>query len=688
MKQKLFSFDKGIILFLLISISQVKAQWVTNGPFGGPINVVKTVGSTMYAGTGNGVFRSADNGQTWSAANSGMARKGTHALAVAGNTIYAGTDYDGVYYSTNDGANWSAKNTGLNNLNIISLFSSTAGMFVSNSNGIYFSSGGAWTSANNGIPSNYPIYTFAQMGDTVFGGTYGLGLYFTTNNGGSWVQAGGGFPANTFVYALITDGNNIYAGTSAGVYKSGNRGVSWSQSNNGFPPSMWAKSFTVKPGYILAGTYSEGVFVSTNNGNSWTAMNNGIPNLPFPTGLPHNYPSVEALDWSGANIVAATANGMYLTSTNGSQWSESNQGILGTDITATATKGSMLFVGAARVGVYASPDNGATWQRTNNGLTSYDVIAITANTTAIMVSVSIQKAFRSVDNGATWYQASNGLPTPPAILKSDNNRFLTITQGAQYTAPGLFETTNSGANWTQLSTNGISGMTALGMQGSLIYIGTFNGKIYKTNNNGANWQDMSMNLPVIKINTILQVDTFLFAGTDGQNIYKTSINGTSWSTVGTGVNNNTITDIQMQNSALYASTWGGGVFTSNLQGSSWGAINTGLSNLFVRNLASSPSGVFAGTDAGAYSYSLSVSGIKKEEIKSELVLYPNPTTGRIYITGVKEKMDVTLYNSFGSLIYAGMLSNNEIDFSDFPKGIYMLNLNSEGMKITRNIVVQ
>lgn len=70
-------------------------------------------GTSPFAGvSGAGVFRSTDNGSSWTAVNSGMPSGEVGALAVSGTSLFAGTVW-GVFRSTDDGASWTAVNTGL-----------------------------------------------------------------------------------------------------------------------------------------------------------------------------------------------------------------------------------------------------------------------------------------------------------------------------------------------------------------------------------------------------------------------------------------------------------------------------------------------------------------------------------------------------------------------------------------------
>jgi photosystem II stability/assembly factor-like uncharacterized protein len=63
-------------------------------------------GTTAYAATSGGVYRSTDSGQTWSEAHEGIATRYVAGVAVAGNAVYAATGGAGLYVSTDQAATW------------------------------------------------------------------------------------------------------------------------------------------------------------------------------------------------------------------------------------------------------------------------------------------------------------------------------------------------------------------------------------------------------------------------------------------------------------------------------------------------------------------------------------------------------------------------------------------------------
>jgi hypothetical protein len=63
----------------------------------------------VYAGTGNGVYKSVNGGVSWVPSNSGIEKILVRALAIdpaTPTTIYGGTDTYGVFRSSDGGATW------------------------------------------------------------------------------------------------------------------------------------------------------------------------------------------------------------------------------------------------------------------------------------------------------------------------------------------------------------------------------------------------------------------------------------------------------------------------------------------------------------------------------------------------------------------------------------------------------
>ena len=107
-----------IAAYFLLFENQAYAQWVqTNGPYGGKVSCFAVSDSTIFAGTYDGVYRSTDNGTSWTEVNSGLPDTPfVLSFAVSGSTVFtgiAGNGGGGVFRITNNGTSWTEVNSGL-----------------------------------------------------------------------------------------------------------------------------------------------------------------------------------------------------------------------------------------------------------------------------------------------------------------------------------------------------------------------------------------------------------------------------------------------------------------------------------------------------------------------------------------------------------------------------------------------
>ena len=219
-------------------------------------------GSNLFAGTnGGGVDLSTNNGATWSQVF--YAVPYVMSLAISDGNIFAGTS-GGVYLSTNNGESWTAMNTGLTSYSIRSLVISGNNIFAGTDNGggVFLSTnnGTNWIAIDSGLTNKY-VWSLAVCGANLYAGTLGSGIFCSTNNGITWAAINSG-PTNTSIYSLAVSEENIFAGTGGnGVYLSTNDGNSWTSINSGLTNYVvMSLSLDSTDGHLYAGTEGSGVF--------------------------------------------------------------------------------------------------------------------------------------------------------------------------------------------------------------------------------------------------------------------------------------------------------------------------------------------------------------------------------------------------------------------------------------------
>jgi len=70
---------------------------------------------------------------------------------------------------------------------------------------------------------------------------------------------------------------------------------------------------------------------------------------------------------SGTNLFVGAGGGVFLSTDNGTSWTEANSGLTNTDVWSLVVLDSNLFVGT-NGGVFLSTDNGKNWNDINSGL--------------------------------------------------------------------------------------------------------------------------------------------------------------------------------------------------------------------------------------------------------------------------------------------------------------------------------
>jgi hypothetical protein len=154
---------------------------------------------------------------SWIAINSGLPSAETKVRSIIekDGEIFAGTN-SGVFQL--NGFNWDEKNTGLTNTNVTALTSIGGYLFAGTSQG---SVGGVYISSDNG--NNWTlsqdisfVTSILTIGSNIFVGSYGDGVWRSTNYGNTWGQINDGLGSGAYyVLSLGMDNQYIFAGTSA-----------------------------------------------------------------------------------------------------------------------------------------------------------------------------------------------------------------------------------------------------------------------------------------------------------------------------------------------------------------------------------------------------------------------------------------------------------------------------------------
>ena len=248
------SYDGGNFFYGIYTFSATVNQWL-----------LLADRSTMYAATqGQGVYHSADRGQTWDQRISGLPDTIVTAIAVdptAAATLYAATT-QGLAKSTNSGTTWT--NLTLPAVTTVAVSVKDHNQVFAAGNCAFYKSadaGKTWVAqkADDGC-----VLTFLIDPNDV-NGVYAVSPSGVFQGGASWTRIAS-LAGITAAVADPLDFSVWYATATGGIYKSTNKGAAWILVNSGSFTTVYAG----RP-HVLAGTASGTVVASLDGGANWNA---------------------------------------------------------------------------------------------------------------------------------------------------------------------------------------------------------------------------------------------------------------------------------------------------------------------------------------------------------------------------------------------------------------------------------
>lgn len=407
----------------------------------------------LVGSQGGGVYRSTDAGATWAAINEGLSYMSIQTLAVdpvTNLTLYAGTS-GGMFRSDNGGDNWAEKNQSLvatsgNDLALdpTSIHQGFSTAFVATGDVFNSIDGGAsWDWVADGLEDT-TVDSLAidySDSDTIYAGTWGDGVFKTTDAGGSWFPVNGGI-VNGYGFAddIVIDPidpDTLYCTGRWTVYKTIDGGGSWLPVNTGLPAYFTSKCLEIDPNApstVFVGT-GHTIFKTLNGGENWTPANTGLPDTSIPALV---------VDPSDSQIVYA----------------------------ATSFDTSHV----ANNGVYRSLDGGATWSGANDGLGNLNVRSLTVDPVRplTLYAGTFDGIYQSIDGATTWTPMSAGLPEDTIVgaLTVDPMQPERLYAGAS--GRGVFmidlDPCTEGVAWIDQNEDGIRGESEPPMVGMEVHL--------------------------------------------------------------------------------------------------------------------------------------------------------------------------------------------------------------------------
>ena len=215
--------------------------------------------------------------QVWQATNSEVDYP-IYKFVSTEDHLYAAFYGAGVYKTTDEGDTWTACHEGLSNFLARDLVRKGANLFVgTNSGGVFKSAdnGASWQAANDDLLAK-DIWSLASTDDRLFAGT-SKGLFFTDNDGATWQKAALPRPKahHQIIFSLSINGQSILAGSNSYVYLSEDFGETWEQIK--VPTSFDIMTIEIQNNTWLLGSSGTGI-LSSENGRDWKIWNEAAGN--------------------------------------------------------------------------------------------------------------------------------------------------------------------------------------------------------------------------------------------------------------------------------------------------------------------------------------------------------------------------------------------------------------------------
>ncbi len=633
----------AISALVVIITWEARAQWMpTNGPQGGTVFCVAidSIGepASVYAGTnGGGVYRSIDEGRSWSRVGASLSSLNISALEVMRSSkdrpvIFAGASTNGLFRSTNNGTTWSLvkKYGNIFSTEIMHSYVSPSGgsMLIAGAGNIVYRStdlGAVWMHAEYGLSCS-KVYAIEHLfvGSTVelFAAT-DSGLYRSTNEGGYWDPFGSEVPGRglrtIFARRITPDSTELYVGAlSGGVYRSGDRGMTWSAIGTGlnqYIVSHLRVARTEDGMYSLLAATSIGIFRLAESSNAWIPLEGSAPRMSIL--------ALERMQSSTGDVVLAgtTIQGVFRSDDFLRSWSRSNAGLNATLVRAiahlpVANRDPGSFAAVNGLGVFRMDKPSNSWEPTKDDpplRSAQSLLGLKPplGETVLLAGTSAG-VFRSTDEGLTWNRPSSGTITRSVVsmashsIRPDSAIILAATSGA-----GVYRSTDWGQTWQQSNTglpdrNVYSVTIAEVSPENTVALVATNSGLFRSTNNGLNWSPPGASEGSVQIGislSLVEAETHgdapeLVAADTGLPIEACIVPSNSFRSVAF------VRDTSGR-TIFVAGTNNGFVLRSTDAGRTWTSTGESITNAEIKSLAGSwPEkngfSVFAGTKEGVH----------------------------------------------------------------------------------------
>jgi|GEM_PF-2812568 len=516
--------------------------------------------NTILLASNIGIYRTTDAGVTWNQVQSGNFFDVEMNPSGPSNTFYAAT-IDEIFKSTNNGASWTLKYT-VANANRLSIATT-----ADNSNYLYVLSSGSSSGANGSSGFN-GVFRSSDAGETF------TSMSTSPNLLGYAADGSGSGGQGWYDLVLAADpnaANTIHVG-GVNHWKSNDGGATWTIK------SHWSGSggiFEVHADKHLMEFQDDntlwegndgGIYRTTNGGDTWTdRTSNMVISQMYRIG-------VAEVD---QQVIAGLQDNGTKKRANNTTWTDVLGGD-GMDCAISPINPSILYGESQRGNISRSNDGGNNWTFIAGSFPDGAWVTPIAvdNEDEDAVYTAFDRVYKSTNQGSAWTEISApfgaGNMTKLEVSNLDPNYIYTGISSA------LWATEDGGTTWEQRNTPGSYSMVKISKTNAKTLYATranySNGqKVYKSTDGGRTWTNISGNLPNIPANCIAIHDDgeeTIYVGMD-VGVYFKNASTPDWTLMNTDLPNVQIREIEIKESSneIYLATYGRGVWKNGTIGS-------------------------------------------------------------------------------------------------------------------------
>ena len=482
-------------------------------------SVMVTSTGVVIAGTSRGIYRSTNNGDSWTKVAGKTEMSGDTSISAMatydGNTLYAFTrlvigspDRGYAFRSTDHGLTWTK---GAKSLDTATIYKASVGLngtiYIRTGDGVRYSSDGGDSWGVLGFPDEYiGDVTTDQTGAVYASVNYknaGAIVYKTTNNGIEWIPIK--TPSVGSAGIGVNKKGDLFLSQDQ-IYRSTDQGASWTGLPVSFPNVGRMTETSNHQLFVTAGGSAyQNLYRSTDFGTSWMIVNTGVVGVP-------SVASMGEMLFVADNNYSAK---LYRSDDNGKTFVPvTGMSIITGNINTLLVSAANTLIAGTSSGIFQSPDQGKNWSK----VSSYPAISLQQTSGGAIFGFrefSGSGVYRSTDYGNTWQELKNGLDvtTIRSVALADNGDVYAGTNG------GLFRSVNNGDEWVRIDTQKVAKpygiYAAVGKNGNIFFGGAtsgINSQCYQSSDHGATWQQIQNNIATIDNQSSLRG---LYSASDG-----------------------------------------------------------------------------------------------------------------------------------------------------------------------------